>query len=268
MITSRFYRAAIFIALAAFALPTLHAQTAATPEQIAAGSKLFQGMCVTCHGFDGGGGDAPSLNRPVLSRAPDDDALRAVISQGIPDKGMPRVRSLSDEELNDLAAYVRSLGVMHPSTITGNASNGRVVYTRSACASCHIVNGEGGSLGPELTSIGELRSADYLRQAIVSPGKRLPRGTLAVPARGYQEFLLFRVVTNDGKEIRGNRMDEDALSIQLRDASNKIYSFRKSDLKTIEPLPGKSLMPSFDSRLSKTELDDLVAYLSTLRGAQ
>jgi cytochrome c oxidase cbb3-type subunit 3 len=271
MITPRLYRAAVLLALVALALPSLRAQPqtpSPTPDQIAAGGKLFQGMCITCHGFEGTGGDAPSLNRPILARAPDDDALRAVITNGIPDRGMPRVRVLGPDELDDLVFYVRSLGQSHTAAATGDATRGRDLYAKSGCSFCHIARGDGGSLGPELTTIGELRSADYLRQAITSPGKRLPRNTLPVPARGYAEFLLVRVVTSDGKEIRGNRMNEDTLTIQLRDATNKIYSFRKSDVKTIEPLPGKSLMPSFDNRLNKTELDDLVAYLSTLRGAQ
>ena len=64
------------------------------------------------------------------------------------------------------------------------------------------------------------------------------------------------------------RINEDTFTIQLRDAANKLYSFRKSELEHVEKQLGKSLMPSFVNRLTGSELNDLVAYLSSLRGAQ
>src|SRR5262245_51429413 len=87
------------------------------------GGKLFQGMCVTCHGFAGAGGDAPSLNRPKLDRAPDDVALRAILTDGIPERGMPRVRRFTDNEIRLLTAYVRSLGQVKSAPVKANAKN-------------------------------------------------------------------------------------------------------------------------------------------------
>ncbi|HEV2201503.1 MAG TPA: c-type cytochrome, partial [Bryobacteraceae bacterium] len=232
------------------------------------GRKLFAGMCVTCHGFEGKGGDAPSLNRPKLGRAPDDAALRALIADGLPERGMPRVRRLTDNEIGELASYVRSLGQTAAVTAPGNVQQGRETYTKLGCQSCHIIKGEGSSLGPELTEIGRLRGPEYLREAVVDPGARLPRGTLPIPARGFSEFLPVVVVTREGREIRGLRINEDSFTIQVRDTANQIYSFRKADLSRIEKQSGTSLMPSFSDRLSKAELDDLIAYLSSLRGAQ
>jgi hypothetical protein len=91
---------------------------------------------------------------------------------------------------------------------------------------------------------------------------------LSIPARGFSEFLPVVVVTREGREIRGLRINEDSFTIQVRDTANQLYSFRKADLSRIEKQSGKSLMPSFSDRLSKPELDDLIAYLSSLRGAQ
>jgi cytochrome c oxidase cbb3-type subunit III len=259
--------AGVVICLAATiaAVQPLHSQVQPNVE---AGRKLFQGMCVTCHGFEGAGGDAPSLNRPKLERAPDDAALHAVIADGLPERGMPRVRRLTDNEVQQLVSYVRSLGRTPVVTLLGNAQQGRETYKKLGCQSCHIINGEGSGLGPELTEIGRLRGAAYLREALVDPGARLPRGTLPIPARGFSEFLPVLVVTRDGREVRGIRINEDSFTIQLRDAANQFYSFRKADLSRIEKQAGKSLMPSFGDRLSKSELDDLVAYLSSLRGAE
>jgi len=266
MITIRWLCAAtLFLAVAVMPQRLSAAQAAADVEQ---GKKLFQGMCVTCHGFEGAGGDAPSLNRPKLDRAPDDDALRAVIADGLPDRGMPRVRRLTNNELRQLVSYVRSLGRMPSSLpLSANPRKGGEIYKELGCASCHIINGQGSSLGPELTSIGRLRGVEYLRQGIVDPGAVLPRGTLPIPARGFSEFLPVIVVTREGREVRGMRINEDNFTIQLRDAGNKFFSFRKTELELIEKQPSKSLMPSFANRLSGSDLNDLLAYLSSLRGA-
>jgi len=266
MITTRWLCAGTLF-LAAVAMPQA-ASAAQLTADVEEGRKLFQGMCVTCHGFEGAGGDAPSLNRPRLDRAPDDAALLAVIADGLPARGMPRVRRLTDNEVQQLVSYVRSLGRTPLVAAPGNVQQGQETYKKLGCASCHIIHGQGGGVGPELTSIGRLRGAEYLSQAVVDPGARLTRGTLPIPGRGFFEFLPVLVVTRDGREIRGMRINEDTFTIQLRDVANQLYSLRKADLDHMEKQPGKSLMPAFRDGLNKSELDDLVAYLSSLRGAE
>ena len=66
---------------------------------------------------------------------------------------------------------------------------------------------------------------------------------------------------------RGIRLNEDLFTIQLRDQSGKFHSIRKSNAEVIRKETGVSLMPSFAGRMSEAELDDLVAYLSSLGGA-
>jgi putative heme-binding domain-containing protein len=245
------------------------AQSAPAPViDIQQGKKLFEGMCARCHGIEGTGDEGPSLNRPTLTRAGTDDALREVIRDGIPDRGMPRVRRLTETEIDQLASYVRSLGRTTATATKGNADRGREIYGRLACGTCHIVGGQGGSLGPELTEIGASRGSAYLRQSFLGPAETLPRGSSPVPGRGFVEFLPVRIVTADGREVRGFRINEDPFTIQIRDMSNRFHSFRKSDTREIEKEFGKSLMPSFRGRLTDTEVDDLVAYLSDLRGGK
>ena len=242
--------------LAAGAFP-LAAQSTA---DLAKGKQLFLGMCSGCHGIEGGG-QGPNLNRPVLTRANTDEALLAIIRDGIPDRGMPRTR-MTSTELRALASYVRSLGATAPVVRTGNFANGQAIYKRLGCASCHVVAGEGGTLGPELSSVGSRRSPDYLRQSVLDPGAVLPRGTMLIPGRGFNEYLPVRIVTRDGREVRGLRVNEDSFTIQVRDAGNQLYSFRKADLQELEKQIGKSLMPEY--KLAGSELGDLVAYLSSL----
>ena len=54
----------------------------------------------------------------------------------------------------------------------------------------------------------------------------------------------------------------------IQDANGNFHSFKKSDLKEFEKQPGKSVMPSYKDKLSAAQVDDLVAYLASLKGAQ
>jgi len=255
MLLRQWVAALILIAVGAF---TVSAQNAGEVEK---GRQLFLGMCSRCHGAEGGGGEGPSLTR--LTRAHNDEELSAIIRNGIPDRGMPRIRRFSDAELGQMVGFVHSLGGAAGGAITGKPENGRALYQRLGCQSCHIVAGEGGDFGPELTTIGARRAPDYLRQSITDPGAALPRGA-PVPGRGFNEFLPVKVVTGDGREVNGVRVNEDSFTIQVKDAGNKLYSFRKADVKQLDKLFGKSMMPDYKARVSAAELEDVVAYLSGL----
>jgi len=248
---------------------TLALLLAQNPADIQNGKQLFEGLCSRCHGFDGTGGEGPNLNRPTLTRAQDDESLRAIIRDGIPDRGMPRVRRTTDNEQRQLIAYVRSLGRTAQTSRVGDPQKGSTVYRNNNCASCHLIKGEGGTIGPELTSIGTVRGPDYLRQAVLDPAAVLPHG-VQVPTlgRNLDEYLPVRVVTRDGREVRGARVNEDSFTIQLRDSNSQFHSFKKADLRQIEKEFGKSVMPAYKDRIPAADLNDLVAYLSSLGGAK
>jgi putative heme-binding domain-containing protein len=226
----------------------------ASPEDLKAGEKLFLGQCASCHGPKGEGGKGAVLGQPRLRHAPDDAALFVVIRDGIKGTDMPGGYALTTHETWQVAAYVRSLGRMAHENVPGDASRGREIFRAKGCGGCHIVSGEGGSLGPELTEIGAKRSSKHLRTVLMDPEKELPEG-----------FLMVRLVTGDGRNIRGVRLNEDTFTIQVRDTSGHVYSFVKQDLKELHKDEGKSPMPSFKS-LPAGETDDLVAYLVSLRG--
>jgi putative heme-binding domain-containing protein len=178
------------------------------------------------------------------------------------------VRRTLDGEQRALVACVRSLGRTARPATKGNAQKGSELYAKLNCAACHIIKGQGGTLGPELTDIGVQRGPQYLRQALVEPAAAFPNSTLRVQGPGYSEFLPVRVVMKDGAEVRGIRLNEDLFTIQLRDQSGKFHSIRKSNAEVIRKETGVSLMPSFAGKMSDAELDDLVAYLSALGGVQ
>jgi mono/diheme cytochrome c family protein len=78
-----------------------------TPPDLDSGGKIFESQCALCHGQTGTGGRGPSLNHPKLEKAPDDDALRKVISGGI-DPEMPGAWQLTAREAASVAVYVQS----------------------------------------------------------------------------------------------------------------------------------------------------------------
>ena len=225
-----------------------------TAEDLMAGKLLFERHCAACHAPDGTGGRGASLARPRLRRAADNQALIGVIQRGVPGTEMPPTWQMTDREIQRVAGYVRTLGRTATEKLPGDVARGRELYVSTGCAQCHIVRGEGSGVGPELTDIGARRNAAYLREALLEPGKSAPNGFLMVAAK-----------TADGRAVRGIRLNEDPFTIQLRDSANSFHSLRKAHLSEFKKLPGETLMPAF-GHLPARDLDDLIAYMASLRG--
>ena len=231
-------------------------QPKATPEDRAEGQRIFGTQCSYCHGPKGEGGQGAVLAVPRLAHAPDDISLFRVIRDGIAGTKMP-ASALAPNQIWQVAAYVRSLGRVEGVKSTGDPLRGRQIYaSKGACAQCHTVRGHGGGIGPDLTDIGNHRSAAQVKTSLIDPDASVPL-----------DYLQVRVVLKDGHSIAGVRVNEDSFSIQIRDLSNQLHSFWKSELSEISKEPKRSLMPSF-TNLSAAELDDLVAYLESLQGGQ
>ncbi len=234
------------------------------PEDIAMGKQLFAGNCAGCHGFDGGGQLGPNLHGVADRKG--DAGVFSVIRNG--QGGMPPQSSLNDRRAWQVVAFVRTLGESNTSEVAkGDPVKGKAVYDANGCALCHSIEGQGGGVGPQLTSIGRSRVPSYFHAFLLDPGKN-PPPDMSLPERGSNTgYLLVKIVTKDGKEIEGIRVNEDTFTIELRDVGGHFYSFDKTTLKSIQTEPGKTVMPSY-SNLSATDLDDLVAYLSSLKGAR
>ena len=238
-----------------------------TEAGLARGEMFYQAHCARCHGMLGQGGEGPGLARPTLPRAPDHTSMVQVIRRGIPGTGMPGTRAnlVPDLEVDLVAAYVLSLGEGAVVEIAGDPSRGGEVFaTAGDCYSCHVVDGRGTGIGPELTEIGVRRGVEYLYASLRSPEAELPvsrRGIL----RGFRGYLPVRAVTRDGRVITGMRVNEDDFTIQLRSISGRTVSLRKDDLVELEKQFDHSLMPAVGN-MSEADIDDLVAYLAALGG--
>ncbi len=228
----------------------LYAQSPSSLEQ---GRALFRSNCAFCHGMTATGGRGPNLVSAPLSHGDTDVAIKRVMRQGVPGTTMPAFE-FPDDEATQIVDYLHSLSknATRQEQVPGDPVQGKQVYARSGCVGCHRVEGEGSIFGPELTRIGSARSIEYLKESIVSPSADIPEAYQGVTA-----------VTKDGKRIRGIRINEDTFSLQLRDASQKMQMFQKSDLREVI-YEQKSLMPAY-AKLSAADLQNLVAYLATLR---
>lgn len=226
-------------------------------EDVETGERLFRAHCSRCHGFDATGGETgPSLKRGRFRRAQSDAGLFKVIAEGVADTEMPPIyRTRGDDSVWRLVAYLRSIN-QRPDNVSlpgDAASGGRLYAGQGDCASCHMLGGMGGLQGPDLSTIGERRSPDELRADLLDPDHE-------VEPRWYS----VRATYDDGRTLEGIRMNEDTYSYRLLDADENLWSVSKRDLRASERIE-LSTMPSYESRLTNDEVEDLVAYLYSLR---
>lgn len=253
--------------LGAIAVPVLVVAALAPPALAQRGRELFQRECAGCHGPGGEGGRGPTLATPKLLRAPDLPALIEIIDEGVSGTEMPGAR-LSKGDLRQLALWVQKLGRRPIERLPGDPARGQAIYAaKGGCTVCHAVGGHGGASGPDLSDVGLKRGAAHLRASLTDPEAYIPSST-----SGYRSdipistnFLQVRAVLADGSELLGVRVNEDTFSIQIRDLGNRVRSLWKADLKQLDKQWGRTPMPSYKEALTPAQLDDLVAYLATLR---
>jgi len=233
------------------------------PQAITKGAVLFRQECVYCHGVGGRGGmRGPDLTTGTWNHGGSDADLKRTITDGVAGTAMPP-NNLKTEEIWQIVSYLRTVQ-QPPAAPVGDRARGETLFFGTArCSTCHIVNGRGGRLGPELTTVGSARSRAYLVDSIRQPAKQLTEiRSLGSDSLKYDTVT---AVTSDGQTIVGVPMNEDTFTVQLMDMSERVHSLDKKTLKSFKH-ENRSLMPAYDaSRLPDADLDNLVAYLQTLR---
>ena len=222
-------------------------------DDAAAGAKIFRSHCAECHGLKGEGGRGPNLRTGVFFHGSSAADIERNITDGIPGTAMPGV-FFSPVQVSHLVAYVQSLsqsgGASQP---TGDAAHGAKLFREKGCIGCHLARGEGGAKGPDLSTIGSQRSVEHLRQAILDPD--------AVVLRQY---WVAKVTLENGATYSGFLLNEDTHTIQILDFSKGLTSLSKHDFSKFD-IDKHSIMPSYQSRLKENEVNDLVAYLWSLK---
>ena len=222
------------------------------PQVVEAGHVLFNKTCTGCHGIDGGEGErAPALGGTRRYFRLSDGAIFGVVKNGIPGTAMPNM-GLADEDAWRIVAYIRNIrGVAADNIVPGNPEHGMEIFKgKGGCMQCHMIRGEGGTIGPDLSSIGAQVSLAHLKEEL---SQELP-----IP-HGYAPVS---VVGPHGEAVHGIARNDDDFSIQILDEQNKLHLYDKSELRSIT-YAKHSLMPhDLDKKLTPDEFQDLLAMLS------
>jgi putative heme-binding domain-containing protein len=138
---------------------------------------------------------------------------------------------------------------------SGNARHGAEIFHRPqlGCIACHTVNGQGGSIGPDLSALGTAHPIDFIIGAMLEPQKEIKEGYMAIS-----------ITTKDGDDYQGYLQRETAEEVVLRDVLQKREVRIRRD-KIAEKKQSGSVMPSgLADLLTQAEFRDLLRYLSEL----
>ena len=242
------------------------------PKAAKAGEYEFRINCALCHGLGAhGGGRGPDLTRAQKKHTHSDADMFQVISNGIPGTVMPANGTngqgigMTDEEIWQIIAYIRSQEVKATSKPLGNAAHGKALFYGDAnCSLCHMVEGRGGRVGPDLSSVRGSRTREALIDSVRNPSRRLAWGLTESTKEFAQEYETITVVTADGKEIKGVALNEDNFSVQIMDTNEQIHLLDKDKLRSFSK-SRDSLMPKYaPDTLSDKDLDDVLAFLASV----
>jgi len=183
------------------------------------------------------------------------DVLRprlAKYSPAVQQRGEALLASLSE----DTVAQLKRLETLLVAMRDGDPRRGQFLFNspKAACSTCHTIGYQGGNVGPDLTSIGQVRTERDLLEAIVFPNASF--------ARGYEPVV---VTTKSGQVIGGLMRGDSPQEIVLLTGLQGETRIDKTTIANMEP-GAVSLMPTgFGDQLSQGELADLLAFLKGTR---
>jgi putative membrane-bound dehydrogenase-like protein len=139
--------------------------------------------------------------------------------------------------------------------IKGDAGRGQGLFAKTAeCAKCHVVNGQGKEVGPNLSEIGGKLSRQAFFESILYPSAGI--------AHSYESYV---AVLNSGNVVTGIKVSETNDSVTLKTADALVRTFPKSDIDDLKK-QAISLMPAdLQKTMTTQDLVDVVEYLTTLK---
>jgi len=156
----------------------------------------------------------------------------------------PKAAATLDEEL---APFKEALS-------GGDAAAGRKLFFESdkvQCSKCHKLGGKGSDVGPDLSKIGASKDRNYLLTSLIVPSHQIAQG-----------FEVNIAKLGDGRVILGLIKADDDKKLSLMGADGKLVDIPKDQIKT-RKAQKESAMPPMGEVLSKTEIRNLVEFLST-----
>jgi putative heme-binding domain-containing protein len=154
----------------------------------------------------------------------------------------------------DLAQQNARLDALLPTLSGGDLNRGHLVFNseKTACTLCHKIGYRGGLLGPDLTTIGKIRSERDLLEAIFFPSATL--------VRGYEPFT---VTTKAGETHTGIVRQDDDTTVVLATGHDTTQRIARSEVADLQPSAVSPMPPGMDAVLTRQELADLLAFLKS-----
>ena len=227
----------------------------AQQKDTTAGEHLFAANCAACHGSDGKGGErAPNIaaQRNVIALSNND--LETIVTKGLSGAGMPPFSYLGLAKITQVVGYLRVLqGRTAGVKVTGDPAKGHdLFYGKAGCSACHMVHGEGGFIGSDLSSYGANQSPAAVRTAILEPDRILE------PASRVAEVDL-----PNGQRLTGMLRQESNFALALQTPDGRYHLLSRDQVAKIHYTEHSSMPTNYGDTLSSKELDDLVSYLIT-----
>ncbi len=246
----------VIIALLLSPLILLGQNHSVPPAKSTEGKTIFAKLCAGCHGADALGTDrGPILAGSHSLREHSIQQLHDIIRKGVPTSGMPAF-DLPARELDILAAFVHSLNLpVAKGTVSGDPTAGeRYFFGPGRCASCHMVEGKGEPIGPDLSNAGNEMTIGEIREALLAPNSRITPG-----------YELVTVQLRGGQTIRGFARGRSNFDIQLQDLEGRFHLLQQDQISAIKDEKTSLMQPV---KASPAELRDLIAYLGQLTGVK
>ncbi|WP_417731680.1 PVC-type heme-binding CxxCH protein [Rosistilla oblonga] len=134
----------------------------------------------------------------------------------------------------------------------GNSNAGKLIFTQQ-CAACHVMQGKGHVVGPDISD-SRTKTPEQLLVSILNPGA-------AIDAN----YFRYTVVTIDGQVQDGLLVEETANAITLKQAEGKMTTIDREDIDQARTT-SVSLMPEgFEQQISPEQMRDLIAYIKNWR---
>lgn len=158
----------------------------------------------------------------------------------------------------ETAVRTAKLQEIEPLLGNGDVGRGRHIFfgDKVACHTCHNVGDEGGVMGPDLTSIGAIRSTHDLLEAILFPSASF--------VQDYDTYL----VEAGMESYQGTIARQEPDAVVLRTAVNEEVRVPRADISSMQTYPISKMPEGLDQGLTTGELVDLMAFLKSLNGEQ
>lgn len=146
-----------------------------------------------------------------------------------------------------------ALAVVEGQLANRDFAQGKAMFDATRCSSCHLMRGEGGSIGPDLTQLGTRFSAKDMLEAIIEPNKTVS-----------DQYAATVFTMKDGSSIHGRLINEDDENYHISQnpfAPDVLREVPKKDVVETKYSYISVMYPGLINRLNEEELKDLMAYL-------